>query len=128
MRMRKMAKAQQAGKWLLAVILSAAALPPAHAALPAGCDVLSADKIELPAAFTDDGLLYLRVSLNGATERWFELDTGTTPSAVDLTYARSAKLDLTGHRGRGSGAGADHPAYIQTHADARAGTFTAANI
>jgi hypothetical protein len=106
----------------------AAALPPAQAALPAGCDPLSADKIELPAAFSDDGQLYLRVSLNGAPERWFELDTGTTPSAVDLAYARLAKLDLTGHKGRGSGAGTNRPALIHTSATVRTGTFTAANV
>jgi len=123
-----MAKVRQVGKWALATAAWAAAAHSSHAASPAGCDVLSADKIELPAAFTDDGQLYLRVSLNGAPERWFELDTGTTPSAVDLAYARLAKLPLTGHRGHGAGAGTDRPAYIQTSATARAGAFTAANI
>ena len=116
------------GTWFLTAMLGASALPAAQAALPAGCDPLSADKVELPAAFTDDGQLYLRVSLNDAPERWFELDTGTTPSAVDLGYARLAKLDLTGHKGHGSGAGADRPTYIQTSATVRAGAFTAPNI
>jgi len=117
----------QARKWLLAAMWAAASAS-TQAELPAGCNPLSADAIELPAAFTDDGQLYLRVSLNGAPERWFQLDTGTTPSAVDLGYARLAKLDLTGHRGHGGGAGADRPAYIQTSATARAGAFTAPNI
>jgi hypothetical protein len=115
------------GKWLLAAVWAAASTA-AHAAPPAGCDPLAAEKIELPAAFTDAGQLYLRVSLDGAAERWFQLDTGTTPSAVDLAYARLAKLDLTGRKGHGSGAGADRPAYIQTSATARTGGFTAANI
>jgi hypothetical protein len=115
------------GKWLITA-MGAAALSPAQAAPAVGCDLLSADKIELPAAFTNVGQLYLRVSLNGAPERWFQLDTGTTPSAVDLVYARLAKLDLTGHKARGAGAGADRPALIQTSATAQAGAFTAPNI
>lgn len=123
-----MSTVRQVGRWFSAGMLLATALSPLQAANPAGCDALAADNIELPTAFTDDGQLYLRVSLDGAPERWFQLDTATTPSAVDLAYARLADLHLTGHKGHGAGAGANRPAYIQTSATARAGAFTAANI
>lgn len=123
-----MAKTQQLR---LLVSLAATLLAGAASARPASrseCDMSSASNVELPSAFTDDGLLYLRVSLNGVPERWFELDTGTTPSAVDLSYARLAKLDLRGRRGHGDGAGTDRPEYIQTHADVRAGAFATSDI
>jgi hypothetical protein len=123
-----MAKAQQVVGALCVAVAALTNWSPARSAVPAGCDVLSAPKLELPAVFTDDGLLYLRVSLNGGPERWFELDTGTMPSVVDLAYARLAKLDLTGHTGHGDGAGADRPQYIQTHADAQAGALAVPNI
>jgi len=121
-----MAKAQQV-RWALLMITACVARNPALASA-AGCDILTAAKVELPTAFTEEGLLYLRVSLNGAPERWFELDTGTTPSTVDLAYARLARLDLNGRAGHGVGAGADRPQYIQTRADVRTGSFKVDNV
>jgi hypothetical protein len=123
-----MARVLQIGKWLVAALMWSAPLSYVQAARLTGCDALSADHIELPAAFTDDGLFYLRASLNGGPERWFLLDTGTTPSVVNMDYARLAKLDLSGRKGRGIGAGDNRPAFIRTSGSVQAGAFTAAAI
>jgi len=122
------AKVPWVPKLLFALTISALALSGAQATISASCDALAGEKVDLPAAFTDEGQLYLRVSLKNAPERWFQLDTGTTPSAVDLAYARLAKLDLTGAKGQGAGVGADRPAYIKTSAAARAGAFSAVGV
>jgi hypothetical protein len=123
-----MARLRQFGRGLFVAMMWAAPLSSMQAASPSICDTLSADHIELPTAFNDDGWLYLRASLDGAPERWFLLDTGTTPSVVNMDYARLAKLNLTGGKGRGAGAGDNRPAFIRTSAKVRAGTFTTAAI
>lgn len=92
-------------------------------AAPAFARAAPSPATSLPAAFTDSGGLYVRASVDGAAERWFAVDTGTTPSVIDLGYARSLGLPLDGRRGRGLGAGPDRPSYVSGRlTDLRIGT------
>ena len=47
----------------------------------------------LPAAFRD-GLVFVKVAINGRPGAWMELDTGTSPSIVVPAYARAVGLTL----------------------------------
>ncbi len=82
----------------------------------------SAD-IELPAAF-HDGLVYLRVSVNGAEPVWMNLDNGTSPSAISLDYARSLGLKLDKAAGWGTGIGHKPVEFFNTSAQVTAGSGT----
>lgn len=85
-------------------------IPPARAA-----------EVELPAAFRD-GLVYLRVSVNGAEPVWMNLDNGTSPSAISLDYARSLGLRLDKAAGWGTGIGHKPVEFFNTQANVTAGT------
>ena len=86
------------------------------------------DKIVLPSAFSG-GFAYIKVSINGAPAVWMNIDDGTTPSAIDIDYARSLGLTLkhTGKLGEGAG---DSPAEVlRTRAATLAtGSVSQANI
>jgi hypothetical protein len=102
---------------LAAVLLSAcAATPPPQASQPAA---QSAD-VELPAVFQDD-LVYIRVSVNGAAPVWMDLDDGTSPSAIDLDYARSLGLRLKPGAGSATGIGSERIEFFNTSAELSAG-------
>jgi len=94
---------------LLMLALTACASAPAQQA-----------DIELPAAF-HDGLVYVRVSVNGASPVWMDLDDGTSPSAIDLDYARSLGLTLKPGAGSGTGIGTERIEFFNTTADLTAG-------
>ena len=47
----------------------------------------------LPAAFRD-GLVFVKVAINGGPVVWMDLDTGTSPSIVVPAYARAVGLTL----------------------------------
>jgi len=79
--------------------------------------------IELPAAF-HDGLIYIRVSVNGAAPVWMNLDNGTSPSAISLDYARSLGLRLDKAAGWGTGIGHKPVEFFNTMADLTAGGST----
>ncbi len=74
----------------------------------------------LPAAFRD-GFVFLQVSVNGAPPVWMELDDGTSPSAIDLDYARSLGLALKPGAGSGTGFGTEKIAFYNTQATVAAG-------
>jgi hypothetical protein len=76
--------------------------------------------VELPAAF-HDGLVYLKVSVNGAEPVWMNLDNGTSPSAISLDYARSLGLRLDRAAGWGTGIGHKPVEFFNTRADLTAG-------
>lgn len=99
----------------LALAIDAASAEPAPS-----CNALSADSVELPAAFTADGHVFVRAALNHAAERWFVLDTATTPSSVDLAYARSAGLPLAPGSNSFTGVAGSQPSFL-TRADVQSG-------
>lgn len=72
--------------------LSAACSQPPRADPPhkAGPAAIAA----LPAVF-QNGLVYVKVAINGGPDAWMDLDTGTSPSIVVPAYARAAGLRLT---------------------------------
>lgn len=76
--------------------------------------------IALPAAFRD-GFVFLQVSVNGAEPVWMELDDGTSPSAIDLDYARSLGLILKPGAGSGTGFGTEKISFYNTQATVTAG-------
>jgi hypothetical protein len=76
--------------------------------------------IELPAAFRD-GLVYIRVSVDGAPPVWMNLDDGTSPSAIDLDYARSLGLTLKPGAGSATGIGSERIEFFNTSAELAAG-------
>ncbi len=94
---------------LAALLLSACASAPAQPA-----------DIELPAAF-HDGLVYVRVSVNGAQPVWMDLDDGTSPSAIDLDYAKSLGLKLKPGVGSATGIGSERVEFFNTSAELAAG-------
>ena len=61
----------------------------------------------LPSVFHMDEAehVFIKVSLNGNPEVWMMLDTGTTPSAINATYAKSIGLVASAKPGTGIGAG-----------------------
>ncbi len=77
----------------------------------------------LPATFKD-GFAYLKVSVNGAPEVWMELDDGTSPSAIDLGYAKSLGLALKPGAGSGTGFGTQKISFFNTRATLAAGAST----
>lgn len=79
--------------------------------------------VELPAAFRN-GMVYLRVSVNGADPVWMNLDNGTSPSAIRLEYARSLGLKLKKAAGWGTGIGHQPVEFFNTEADLTAGQDT----
>jgi hypothetical protein len=79
--------------------------------------------VELPAVF-HDGLVYLKVSVNGAEPVWMNLDNGTSPSAISLDYARSLHLKLDKAAGWGTGIGHKPVEFFNTRADLTAGDST----
>lgn len=93
----------------------------AFGALTAGTAVAAppAD-IVLPSAF-HDGMTYVQVSINGATPRWMGLDDGTSPSVLDLDYAKSLDLPLKPGAGSGTGFGTQKVLFFTTKADIAAG-------
>lgn len=95
----------------MAVLLLSACMPttPSHA-----------QDVDLPAVFRD-GLVYLRVSVNGAEPVWMNLDNGTSPSAISLDYARSLGLRLDKAAGWGTGIGHKPVEFFNTQADVTAG-------
>ncbi|WP_443749890.1 aspartyl protease family protein [Asticcacaulis solisilvae] len=101
----------------LAAVLSLAVLS-ACASAPAQ----QAD-IALPAAF-HDGMVYVQVSVNGAAPVWMDLDDGTSPSAIDLDYARSLGLALKPGAGSGTGIGTERVEFFNTSADLAAGAVS----
>ncbi len=74
----------------------------------------------LPATFKD-GFAYLKVSVNGASPVWMELDDGTSPSAINLDYAKSLGLVLKPGAGSGTGFGTQKIAFFNTRASLAAG-------
>lgn len=82
-----------------------------------------AAEVELPAAF-HDGLVYLRVSINGAEPVWMNLDNGTSPSAISLDYARTLGLSLDKAAGWGTGIGHKPVEFFNTRAEVTAGDAT----
>ncbi|MBP2160180.1 MULTISPECIES: pepsin/retropepsin-like aspartic protease family protein [Asticcacaulis] len=79
--------------------------------------------IELPAVF-HDGMVYLKVSVNGAEPVWMNLDNGTSPSAISLDYARGLGLKLDKAAGWGTGIGHKPVEFFNTKADLTAGDST----
>lgn len=77
--------------------------------------------IELPAFF-HDGLVYVRVSVNGAPPVWMDLDDGTSPSAIDLDYAKNLGLKLKPGMGSATGIGTERIEFFNTSAELAAGT------
>ncbi len=98
----------------LATLLGLAACASAPAPQP------SAD-ITLPATF-QDGVIYIKASVNGATPVWMLLDNGTTPSAIDVGYAKSLGLALKPGAGSGTGIGTAKFRFFNTSANLAAGT------
>ena len=82
-----------------------------------------AQDVDLPAVFRD-GLVYLKVSVNGAPPVWMNLDNGTSPSAISLDYARSLGLKLEKAAGWGTGIGHKPVEFFNTRADVTAGAGT----
>lgn len=76
--------------------------------------------VDLPATFSN-GSVFVKVSVNGAPEVWMQLDNGTTPSAIDLDYARSLGLDLRPGAGSGTGIGSGTFSFYNTSAYLTAG-------
>ncbi len=76
--------------------------------------------VELPAAF-HDGLVYIQVSVNGAAPVWMDLDDGTSPSAIDLDYAKSLGLQLKRGTGSATGIGSERIEFFNTSAELAAG-------
>ncbi|MBW8734215.1 MAG: retropepsin-like domain-containing protein [Asticcacaulis sp.] len=94
----------------LAVVLSACASAPQQQA-----------DVALPAIFRE-GLVYVQVSVNGAAPVWMDLDNGTSPSAIDLDYAKSLGLKLKAGAGSATGIGSEHVEFFNTSADVAAGS------
>ena len=95
----------------------------------AGCADMSsappqAADIVLPTIFKD-GVIFVKASVNGAPPVWMLLDNGTTPSAVDLAYARNLGLALKAGAGSGTGIGAGKYQFYNTSADVTAGEAAA---
>jgi hypothetical protein len=82
-----------------------------------------AAELELPAAF-HDGLVYLKVSVNGADPVWMNLDNGTSPSAIRLDYAQGLGLKLHKAAGWGTGIGHKPVEFFNTRAELTAGADT----
>lgn len=76
--------------------------------------------IALPAVFRD-GLVYIQVSVDGAPPVWMDLDDGTSPSAIDLDYARSLGLKLKPGAGSGTGIGTERVTFFNTSAELSTG-------
>lgn len=74
----------------------------------------------LPSTFKD-GFAYVRVSVNGAAPVWMEIDDGTSPSAIDLDYAKSLRLVLKAGAGSGTGFGTQKIQFFNTQATVTAG-------
>lgn len=94
---------------LLALVLSACASTPQPAA-----------DIVLPSAFRD-GAVFVEVSVNGASPRWMGLDDGTSPSVLDLDYAKSLGLALKPGAGAGTGFGTQKIQFFNTTVDIASG-------
>jgi len=92
------------------------------AVLMSGCASAPAQQadMELPAVF-HDGLVYVRVSVNGAAPVWMDIDDGTSPSVVDLDYARSLGLKLKPGQGSATGIGSERIEFFNTSAELSAG-------
>lgn len=76
--------------------------------------------IVLPTTFRD-GFIFVKASVNGAEPVWMLLDNGTTPSAIDLSYARRLGLPLKAGAGSGTGIGTAKFQFFNTAADIAAG-------
>lgn len=76
--------------------------------------------VVLPAVFRD-GLVYIQVSVDGAAPVWMNLDDGTSPSAIDLDYARSLGLRLKPGVGSATGIGSERIEFFNTSAELAAG-------
>ena len=76
--------------------------------------------IPLPATFKD-GVVFIRAAVNGADPVWMQLDNGTTPSAIDLAYARKLGLALKPGAGSGTGIGSGRFQFFNTTAEVAAG-------
>lgn len=79
-----------------------------------------ASDITLPTTFRD-GVIFVKASVNGAGPVWMLLDNGTTPSGIDLAYARSLGLPLKAGAGSGTGIGTAKFQFFNTAADVSAG-------
>jgi hypothetical protein len=104
-------------KHVLLALLAAVFLSACANAAPRSAD------IELPAAF-HDGMVYLKVSVNGAEPVWMNLDNGTSPSAIRLDYAQNLGLRLKKAAGWGTGIGHKPVEFFNTKADLTAGGDT----
>lgn len=72
-------------------------------------------------AMVKDGFVFLQVSVNGSAPVWMELDDGTSPSAIDLAYAKSLGLDLKAGAGSGTGFGTEKIRFFNAKAMVAAG-------
>lgn len=102
---------------LIAVTLTACASAPPP----------QARDIALPTTFRD-GVIFVKASVNGAEPVWMLLDNGTTPSAVDLAYARHLGLPLKAGAGSGTGIGTAKFQFFNTAADVSAGEASAPHM
>jgi hypothetical protein len=94
----------------LALVLTACASAPE----PQASDIV------LPSTFRD-GFIFVKASVNSAEPVWMLLDNGTTPSAIDLAYARRLNLPLKAGAGSGTGIGTAKFQFFNTAADVSAG-------
>ena len=81
----------------------------------------------LPAAFRD-GAVFIQVSVNGNPPRWMGLDDGTSPSVLDLDYARSLGLGLKPGAGAGTGFGTQKIQFFNTKVDVATGAATRSHV
>ncbi|MEI9905381.1 MAG: aspartyl protease family protein [Asticcacaulis sp.] len=79
-----------------------------------------AEDVTLPATFRN-GVVFIKTSVNGAAPVWMLLDNGTTPSAIDLDYAKSLGLMLKSGTGSGTGIGSAKFQFFNTSAEVAAG-------
>jgi len=82
---------------------------------------------DLPGAFAG-GVVYLQVSVNGAAPVWMELDDGTSPSVIDLNYAKNLGLALKPGAGAGTGFGTQKVRFFTTNADITTGQATRTHV
>lgn len=83
--------------------------------------------IVLPSAFRD-GAAFIQVSVNGAPPRWMGLDDGTSPSVLDLDYAKSLGLTLKPGAGAGTGFGTQKIQFFNTVVDIASGDATRSHV